>query len=455
MPTPLVRPPVIVLGAGPVGLAAALLLARAGQVVTVYEAKDPIPLSDANSYPIGVNPRGQEALRRIDPALLQQLFDGGEVVRGWRIYAGNRLVAKLPSGKVVSTTRAFLNRILLEAAAAEPSVTIVTGHKLKAVDVAGRRLVFGTSAGEVGVEAGDARVIAADGVWSVARRAMAEQVPGFTPQVGEWGVRFRVLFSRPGATAPGMDPSQHYIFGDKGMYSATLPGQVWCVATTAVAGAGDEDLLLGAEATPENVRGLADYVRTYAPPAAPLLLEQDYVDFFSRDSFSGAVVRCPFVAVDEWLALIGDAAHSVIPPTGEGVNSGLEDACLLADHLSSGSATPFADYDAARMPDLAALGEYAWQLMENVRSRDPARRAADIVVRIVGVLGRPFGLKGGLVERRLFGPDAGRTPYREIFGPWIAERDRIFPPVYRVLRFGFDLAARLRGLARRSGREER
>lgn len=77
MPASLVRPPVIVLGAGPVGLAAALLLARAGHVVTVYEAKDETPLSDANSYPIGVNPRGQEALRRIDPALLRRLFDGG------------------------------------------------------------------------------------------------------------------------------------------------------------------------------------------------------------------------------------------------------------------------------------------------------------------------------------------------------------------------------------------
>lgn len=77
--------PVIVIGAGPVGLTTALLLAQAGHQVTVYEAKGAIPLSDANSYPIGVNPRGQAALQRIDPALARRLRRDGELVRGWRI----------------------------------------------------------------------------------------------------------------------------------------------------------------------------------------------------------------------------------------------------------------------------------------------------------------------------------------------------------------------------------
>lgn len=424
----------IVVGAGPVGLTMALLLAQAGHAVTVYEATAELQLSDDNSYPIGVNPRGHEALRRIDPTLLELLHDRGEIIAGWHIYAGARRVASLKSGTVIGTTRAFLNRILLDAATTDPRITLVPGHKLRGVDVASRTLTFARpDGGTVTVDASDSRVIGADGVWSATRRALADQVPGFTPTVGDWGVQFRVLFSKPGRSAPGLDPAFHYIFGGKGGYAATLEHGIWGVSLTAVRGDADEPLLTASEATPQNVAALERYVRAHLPQATPLLDADDYAAFFDRAPLPGAVVRCPFVNVGEWLVLIGDAAHSVIPPTGEGVNSGLEDCCVLADHLASASATPFAAYNAARMPDLVALGEYAWQLMENTRSTDPARAAATITMRILDTIRAKLG-RGATVEERLFGPDADREPYREIFADWITRRERLFRPLYRAFR---------------------
>lgn len=64
--------------------------------------------------------------------------------------------------------------------------------------------------------------------------------------------------------------------------------------------------------------------------------------------FSGAVTRCSKFNHGEFLLLLGDAAHSVIPPTGEGVNSGLEDTRYLAEAFETDPTTPFATYNALR-----------------------------------------------------------------------------------------------------------
>ena len=205
------------------------------------------------------------------------------------------------------------------------------------------------------------------------------------------------------------------------------------LAVTAIDGDEARDLLLSREASEANIAGLRGYIERQAPLAVPLLTDSDYLDFVDRDPFGGAVVRCPRVNVDEWLVLLGDSAHSVIPPTGEGVNSGLEDAALLADHLASGSATPLADYNAARLPDLEALGEYAWQLKDNLASSDPTRSATNVVLRILGAIGARFGFRNSQVEERLFGPHGGLTPYREAIGPWIAFQNRWTPPVRRAV----------------------
>ncbi|MBO3143133.1 FAD-dependent oxidoreductase [Dermatophilus congolensis] len=425
----------VVVGGGPVGLATALLLAQAGHAVTVYEGEEEFPLSDANSYPIGVNPRGQETLRRISPALLERVQRGSKVVAGWHVFAGRRQVAQLRSGRVLSTTRAFVNRVLLEQARACAGIEVVTGHRLVGVDVVSRRLSFSTISGVVEVDAAQARVFAADGVRSVAREALSEQVEGFSPRVEPWGVRFRVLFSQVGAQAAGVDPSFHYVFGAKGVYAAALSTGVWCVSLTCVEGSPDERLLMAEEASAENVAALRRFVAEHAPQVAPLLVEQDYVDFFSRRSFSGAVVRCSRVHEGEWLVLLGDAAHGVIPPTGEGINAGLEDALKVTEVLGRGSVEAFAQYNAARVPDLEALGVYASVLAENVRSSDPVARVSGVVMRVLGQVQSVCGFRGSQVEQRLFGPRAGVAPYREVIGPWIAHRERYYPRVYRLVEW--------------------
>lgn len=152
---------VIVLGAGPVGLAAALLLAQQGRRVTIYEAEHELDLSSANSYPIGVNTRGQEALRRIDPTLLEELRTHGELVEAFHIYNGTHRVSRLESGKLVATTRAFLTELLLDRVEQSDRITCLLDHRVVDVDLAHREITFERASGEsVTVDASRARVLA-------------------------------------------------------------------------------------------------------------------------------------------------------------------------------------------------------------------------------------------------------------------------------------------------------
>ena len=46
--------------------------------------------------------------------------------------------------------------------------------------------------------------------------------------------------------------------------------------------------------------------------------------------------------------MVGDAAHSVLPPTGEGLNSGLEDCNILGQVIDDGGNDYFHRYNEVR-----------------------------------------------------------------------------------------------------------
>ncbi|MCS6711901.1 FAD-dependent monooxygenase [Brachybacterium sp. EF45031] len=365
------------------------------------------------------------------------------MVENFRIHVGRRRVARLRSGTLIATTRAGLTAMLWERALATPAITVRLGTRVVDLDPTTRTLTLeGTDGGRSTLDASDARVVAADGVHSTARSALVQRGVLTPPRTLDWGVRFRVATSAPGASAPGMHPEDHHIFTSKGIYTATLRDGVWCVVMTAIEGDPSEQLVLTERSDAATLDALAAHLREHAPAAAPLLTREDLAAFTRQRSFGGAVVICPQLVVDDWLVLVGDAAHGVIPPTGEGGNAGLEDAAVLTEHLASGAARPLADYQAARVPDLHALGQYAWALCENLRGGDPARATATTVLRILDSTAAALHLPSAQVERRLFGPEAGRTPYREALGPWLRQRRRLLPPLEAGLRVAFRGAGR-------------
>ena len=78
------------------------------------------------------------------------------------------------------------------------------------------------------------------------------------------------------------------------------------------------------------------------------------------------------LVVDKWAVLIGDAAHSPFPATGEGINSALEDCAVLQTSLeTSGYVSDcLLDFEKNRLDDVRALSDIAYSTVRpNLASR--------------------------------------------------------------------------------------
>ena len=92
----------------------------------------------------------------------------------------------------------------------------------------------------------------------------------------------------------------------------------------------EKELILAKQATPEKIQALKKKINQKAPIIASLFQdEEEIAKYFTRRTFRGAVVKVNRLNEGEFVCLLGDAAHSVLPPTGEGINSGLEDCMIL------------------------------------------------------------------------------------------------------------------------------
>jgi len=429
----------IIVGGGPVGFAAALLLAKHGYPSEVYEGRPSIPDDPQESYPIGVNPRGLHTLSLIDPGLCDQLKSVGTRVDSWQIFVGPRRVGVSESGVTFGTSRSRLNRMLADAALAEPLIDVYFGHRLTGIDFDARALTFEViegSAGTVTIDAGSARVVAADGVNSMLRRLLQAHDPTFTADVIPWTYEFRVMFGVQGIQSEALDEHIHYIHNGQYLATVDYDGSPQWSCVTCVRDRDPETrraLFLSKEASQTNIAALRKTLKELVPTFSALVPETAEGDaeverYFARRTFRGAIVRTSRLHHQEWIVLVGDAAHSVLPPTGEGLNSGLEDVAVLVNEcICVNPETSFSDYNATRSKDIEALLNYATYLNE-----DPdfaGERIARLFFLIAGSINKPA------TTDYLFGPlSAERKPYHEFLGEWNRRRKRLLA-LFRLISY--------------------
>lgn len=207
---------VLVVGAGPAGIAAALTLHAAGnRVVVVDKAQFPRDKCCGDGLTTG-------ALR-----LLENLGFDPTTVPSWRVCndawlrspSGRELCLPLPNG--IGQFAAIAPRIELDNALVQHArargVTIIDGHGFTSLTTHTGHLVAEIENHE---SVRCKYLIAADGMWSPVRKSLGLSSPGY---LGEWHA-FRQYVSN--VTGPARD--RLYVFFEKDL----LPGYVWSFPLT-------------------------------------------------------------------------------------------------------------------------------------------------------------------------------------------------------------------------------
>src|SRR3984893_1852194 len=368
-----------IVGAGPTGALLAILLQRRGLKVTLYETrKDPRGNSgeSGRSINLALADRGMHSLNVA--GVSDDLAGALVTMRGRLVHEKDaaqslQLYGRRPDEVIHSISRHRLNQALLDAAARLPGVETRFEHRLEDADfenaTARVRDIRQDRLSSVPMQP----LLATDGAGSVMRRRMAALGVIEAQEADlEHGYKELSIPSGPhGAYRMASDALHIWPRGD--FMLIALPNADGSFTAT---------LFL-------PKRGALSFEALAAPPD---------IERFLRTEFSGVCGLMPncvaefqahptgflgTVYANRWsaggmAALIGDAAHAIVPFHGQGMNCCFEDCLEFSAAVERNTTWPevFAEFFASRKPNTDAIAAMALENYLEMRERvvDPRFR---------------------------------------------------------------------------------
>ncbi len=316
--------PVLIAGAGIGGLAAAIALARRGIASHVLEQRAAFHEEGAG---IQIGPNGTRILKQLKVAeALRPRVGLPEAIRVRDGTSGAEL-ARLPLGRWIAARhgapywvahRKDLHAALLQTARAEPLVALSMGFDVAEVATEGQHVAVASAAGQAWT--GKA-LIAADGLWSTIRPLLfSAEAPRFAGKSAARSVlpldALPPEFFKP-ETGVWLFPDAHVVH-----YPVSAGAEL---AVAVIVEDEHDDSEWSAPVHPAWVR---QHLPACAEPLADLISE-------AKSWKRWALHTLP--PLRSWsrgpVALLGDAAHPVLPFLAQGGVLALEDAVVLAEAL--------------------------------------------------------------------------------------------------------------------------
>lgn len=359
-----------IVGAGPTGALLSILLRRRGAAVTVYDGRtDPRdrPGESGRSINLALADRGINALRRV--GVYDDLRGALVPMRGRMVHDRGGGISLQPYGLrpeevIYSISRQRLNQLLLQCAERRHGVEVRFEHRLESADFGGGIAQLRDLRRDRLVQVAMQPLVACDGAASSMRRNLqdagliaAQEVDlehGYKELSIPSGRNGEYLLARE---ALHIWPRGGYMLialpNDDGSFTATL----FMSKQGAVSFAG-----LDSAAAVER------FFAANFPDAAQLMPDHAQELLQHPIGFLGTVRAAPWHYRGQ-TALVGDAAHAIVPFHGQGMNCCFED-CLEFDACVGRHASwedRFEAFFGARKADTDAIAAMALQNYEEMR----------------------------------------------------------------------------------------
>lgn len=364
---------VAVVGAGLVGSLHAILLAKKGMKVDVFERRPDLRKAEViggRSINLALSDRGFKALEMA--GIADEIRSISIPMYGRKMHDLEGNLTYQPYGKddeaIYSVSRGGLNQKLMNLADDYEDVHYRFNNKCLDINLSDNTIYFEDTQTDKEVNYTYDHIFGTDGAFSAVRNRL-QKTPMFNYSQEYLSHGYKEL------VIPPNEDGSHRI--DKNCLHIWPRGKFMLIALPNLDGSFTVTLFfpMKGENSFESIKTKEDVMKFFKetfPDAVPHMptLESDY---FENPTSTLVTVRCEPWNYEDKVMLMGDAAHAVVPFYGQGMNSGFEDTSVFSemyDEQSDDMLKLFEDFSERRVPDGNAIADLA--LYNYIEMRDLA-----------------------------------------------------------------------------------
>ncbi|MBL0357406.1 MAG: FAD-dependent monooxygenase [Chitinophagaceae bacterium] len=363
---------VTIVGAGLVGSLLSIYLSKRGYKVSIFERRPDMrtaAISAGKSINLALSDRGIKALEEV--GVMEEIRKIAIPMHGRFLHNADGSTAYQPYGKkgqfINSVSRGELNKKLMDLAE-QHGVEIFFNKKCENVDWNKSEITFEDQTNFQLLTFNFQLLFGSDGAFSAARLAHQLQHDRFQYQ------QYYIDYGYKELQIPGGEQGEFSL--EKNALHIWPRGNYMLIALPNVDGSFTCTLFFPFEGDPsfaslDSAEKVAAFFKTTFTDAYELMPTLT-ADFFTNPSSSLVTVKCfPWIREDKF-ALIGDAAHAIVPFFGQGMNCGFEDCSVLNDLIDEYSENwekILTVYQQLRKPDGDAIAELALNNFVEMRDK--------------------------------------------------------------------------------------